>query len=769
MFFIPRINTQSQHSAALTVRAGSGNTLLLQASNDTIVDGWGTVITAEALMRDWWTGYQQHRTVSLQHNLPELRGIKGAPNIGRTVRVDFMPQLTVEVEVNDPELLEQVKSGRLASASLEFKPLDAERRGYRGEDAQIYHRLSSEPEHCGLSIVDIPGVPGSDLISIRSLPALWAYAVVDPLVVNGEITDPELVNKLVWFPHHDEVTHVVDEALLNRAIADLDSNNYTVPPEASLTAADVATRARAHLERHTHLGLGRRARRRAQKEGKMNKQQWLESRAAQYLAEGLDQDAAANQAQKDWENLPTDVRTRIDTEEPGLLARLFGGNRRLDITVNGDTPLQQRAEPEAEEEDEDEKAEAKGAEETPAAAAPTDAELDEAIGKRIAKGVEKELERLAKRPESPMAAIASGLQVRSSKLDREAAFGEIMARTVLKQAQNKEVTADDRQYVDNVLKEQGVSTRALTIEGNGTVIYEELARQFVVKPASETVFRNHFRSLPMQGVKKSTFPRFDRGGFQFEWNRQNTATTGSLTDINETDPTLDAFSIEVTEMNGATRIADSFLHFNTSGASFVGQYLLPELRGAAQGEEDHQFFLANGSSPGPDTFRGLRHATGVTDANPGTTVTQFSEAVLSLMLRAMPAAFRKNPDKLRFYLPLPLGDDFAEIRLARATALGDQYAEDRNQAQGPVPIGRYRGVPVFGIPELPTDENGDEGTAYLTHADTIAIGDGLTIRIEPHRLPNFQTLIQIQQFVGLGYAFPTSVVRFSNITAKASN
>src|SRR5690606_3557517 len=112
----------------LEVRAGTGDTLLVRASNDTLVDHYGTVITAEALLRDWWAGYQQHRTVSLQHNLPELRGIAGRPNVGRATRVDFTPQLEVEIKVLDPEVVEMVREGKIGSASLEFVPLDTERR-----------------------------------------------------------------------------------------------------------------------------------------------------------------------------------------------------------------------------------------------------------------------------------------------------------------------------------------------------------------------------------------------------------------------------------------------------------------------------------------------------------------------------------------------------------------------------------------------------------------------------------------------------------------
>lgn len=756
----------------LTVRAGTGNTLLLQASNDQIVDHYGTVITAEALMRDWWAGYQQHRTVSLQHNLPELRGVEGRANIGRATRVDFTPQLEVEVQVLDPQVMVLVQSGKINSASLEFVPVETERRAYAGADeAEVYHRLSPEPEHTGLSLVDVPGVPGADLLSVRALPALWAFAVVDPKVLNGEITDPERVRQLAWLPHHDERSHSVDETQLRQALQDLETGRITIPPYASLTAAQVADRARAHLERHTNLGLGRSQRARPQKEGTVN--EWIRARTAQLVAEGVAQAEAEKQAKAAFAALAPDVRARIegtegddgqpaDERSGGLLARLLG-RRNLTIVASDDQPtpgelVELRSTVEETEEDEGEGDDAA-----------------EGLDERIDERVQARLAELARLPENPMAAIASGIRVRSRRLEPEQLLGEVLTRTVLKQLQRQEVTAKDRTEIDNMLDEAGINRRALTIEGNGTVIYEELARQFVVKPSPDIVFRNHFRTLPMVGTRKVDFPRFDRSGLGFQWNRPSQG--GSLSAITPTDPTLDTFPIEVSELAGATIVADSFLHFNASGANFVSQYLLPEFRGAAQAAEDLAFWLGNGSHPAPATFRGFRTMTGVTEAHPVTgsaTGVQFSEDVLNNMLRAMPAAFRSNPSRLAYYLPLARADDFAEIRAARATALGDQYAQDRTTVPGPVAIGRYRGIDVYGIAQLPDDEIFDQdgvvesGTGYLVNRDFVSIGDGLTLRIEVHRQPGFASRIELQEFVGLGYEWPTAVVRHQGIQAKAS-
>lgn len=752
----------------LTVRAGQGDTVLVRASNDQIVDHYGTVITAEALMRDWWAGYQQHRTVSLQHNIPKLRDIEGKANIGRAVRVDFTPQLEVELQVLDPEVTEKVRSGKIGSASLEFVPVEAERRSYAGQDdAEVYHRLSPEPEHTGLSLVDVPGVPGADVLALRSLPALWAYAVVDPLVLNGEITDPERVRQLAWLPHHDERSHSVDETQLRQALEDLESGRITIPPFASLTAAQVADRARAHLERHTLLGLGRSQRARPHKEGQMN--EWIRARAAQLVAEGVTQAEAEKQAREAYKALSPEVRAKIEgatddtddseqDESRGLFSRLFG---RSNVTVNvNEAPrtVETRTEPEAsQEETEDEEGD--------------DEDTGEGLDERIDQRVQERLAELAGQPENPMAAIASGIRVRSGRMEPEQLLTEVLTRTVLKQIERKPISSQDRVEVDNMLAAHGIDKRALTIEGNGTVIYEELARIFSVKPSPTVVFRNHIRSLPMNGAKKIDFPRFDRSGLSFAWNRPNQG--GSTSQISPSDPTLDTFPIEVSELNGATVVADSFLHFNASGARFVGEYLLPEFRGAAQAAEDRAFWLGNGSHPAPASFKGLREATGITEANSGHTAKDFSEDVLNDMLRAMPAEFRADPSRLAYYLPLERADDFAEIRAARATALGDAYAQDRATIPGPASVGRYRGIDVYGIAQLPTNETvgggTDKSTAYLVYRPALAIGDGLTLRIETHRQPGFLTRIELQEFVGLGYEWPTAVVRHTAIGPKASS
>ncbi|MFA5552900.1 MAG: hypothetical protein WDA03_14980, partial [Trueperaceae bacterium] len=386
-------------------------------------------------MRDWWAGYQQHRTVSLQHNLQELRGVEGRENIGRATRVDFTPQLEVEVQVLDPQVMALVQSGKINSASLEFVPVETERRAYAGADeAEVYHRLSPEPEHTGLSLVDVPGVPGADLLSLRALPALWAFAVVDPKVLNGEITDPERVRQLAWLPHHDTRSHSVDETQLRRALEDLEAGRITIPPFASLTAAQVADRARAHLERHTQLGLGRSQRARPQKEGTVN--EWIRARTAQLVAEGVTQAEAEKQAKAAYAALAPDVRARIegtegddgqpaDERSGGLLARLLG-RRNLTIVASDDQPtpgelVELRSTVEETEEDEGEGDDAA-----------------EGLDERIDERVQARLAELARLPENPMAAIASGIRVRSRRLEPEQLLGEVLTRTVLKQLQRQE-------------------------------------------------------------------------------------------------------------------------------------------------------------------------------------------------------------------------------------------------------------------------------------------------------------------------------------------
>ncbi|GIW33810.1 hypothetical protein [Meiothermus sp.] len=119
------------HRIPLQLRRLRQGIVLVRASNDTVVDEYGTTITVEALMRDWLPGFWQHRTISLQHNLPELRGIRDKPFIGLARRVDFTPQLEVEAEVLDPETRALVEAGRITGASLEFVPLEPHPTGSR--------------------------------------------------------------------------------------------------------------------------------------------------------------------------------------------------------------------------------------------------------------------------------------------------------------------------------------------------------------------------------------------------------------------------------------------------------------------------------------------------------------------------------------------------------------------------------------------------------------------------------------------------------------
>src|SRR5690606_7444813 len=424
-----------------------------------------------------------------QHNLPRLREIEGRPMVGLATRVDFTPQLEVEVKVLDQRTLDLVRAGKVRSASLEFVPLEVERRTVAGKPAEVYHRLSPEPEHAGLSLVDVPGVPGADLLSIRALPALWAFAVVDPRVLNGEVTDPEEVRQLAWLPHHDERSHAVDEALLARALDDLEAGRVSVPPFASLTAGQVVERARAHLERHTSLRLGRRAEPETPKEGEMN--EWMQARAAQYAAEGMSQADAEAKAKADYQALAPEVRAKIEgtpaedeQETKGLLARLFGGRGaggdvhvHLGQPAAPAAPVQARAEPEAKAKGEEPKAkaDAKPADkpqqrsardewlQARAALLQVEEGLSEADARAAAPQPEpadrqdlpQEIRALLRRPEDPMAAIASGLRVRSPRLEGDQLLAEVLMRTVVPQVGRQRPSTRQLTEAYNMLAEAG--------------------------------------------------------------------------------------------------------------------------------------------------------------------------------------------------------------------------------------------------------------------------------------------------------------------------
>lgn len=739
------------HRIPLQLRQLRQGVVLVRASNDTVVDEYGTTITVEALMRDWLPAFLQHRTISLQHNLPELRGIRGKPFVGLARRLDFAPQLEVEVEVLDPETLRLLEEGRLTGASLEFVPLESRTQRLGDQESEVYYRLASEPELAGLTLTDLPAVPGAEVLEIRAeVLAPWQFAVVDPAVfTTRSLTDAA---RLMWFPHHDARTHAVDPVLLERALADLEAGRFELPAGATLSREEVARRALAHLQRHTALGIGMRTTEENMEAEQAQPQAPIQERSQQVdLNINLDFRTPAERAA----GVAETPAERAAREQPPATARWLQA-RTAQLEAEG-TPSAQ-AEAQARQELEGnaelrERLESAGREPT----------LEERAARAAAQAVTEALSRL---PEPPLAVVTDGgVSVRSRRQTTDEILSEVLARSVIPQLQRRSPTPTERQEIDNILRRNGIDTRAISVEANGTVVYNELARQFVVRPDPDIIARNHWSSVPMGGTNKRTFPRFDRGGISHTWGRTST------TAITDSDPTLDTFDLEVTELNSKVVVPDSFSLFNAQGPSFIQSVLLPAMRGAAQYEEDRAFFLSDGVSPNPTKFKGLRNQTGVTVVAAGANGDPFTQDILTSLLRAMPVRYRSDVNRLAYYVAVARGDDYGDILAARQTPGGDTWLQRFANQPGPMPIGVHRGIPIYAVPHLPTNEtqgtSTDCTTIYLVHRDIPVIGDALQLRIEPYRRENFMDVLQLQEFVGLGYQWPDAIVRRSGVRPKA--
>lgn len=756
-------------SARLELRRLREGVIVVRASNDTVVDEYGKIITVEAL-HDWAQAFLEHRNVNLQHNL-DLRGIKGKHFAGVATRLDFTPQLEVEIRVTDPETMALIDAGKITSASLEFVPIaeGIQVRTVDGREVEVYTRIAMVPEATGLGLVDVPGVPGTDILEVRSgLSPNWTFAVIDPKVLNGEITDPTQIEALRWFPHHETTgpTRPVLETQMRTALDAIDRNDFTVPPNASLTRTEIIRRARAHLARHSPIAL--RTAPTGAGEVLMNKQQalqWIQMRASQLVLEGRSQAEAETAARAEIVEKFPQIRTVLEQADPVAPAPA-----QVVIRFEG---LEQRSAPAI------------------AVANPAVAAVSAALASVAATAVEvgaeavvpvapvapdqaqrenllaqfPEIRALLNQPENPLAAIAGGMNFRgSNRLEPDALLAEVMVRTVAPLVAQRQPTAAERQEVDNILRAHGIDVRALTIEGNGVVVYNELARQFIIKPQPETIGRNHFASVPMGGVKKRTYPRFDRGGITHEWNRVSTVGIG------ESDGTPTTFDLEVTELNSKCVIPDSFSLFNAQGTSFIQSVLLPAMRSAGQYEEDKQFFLSSGVAPNPTTFKGLKNQTGVTVVASSANGDAFVIDLLTTLLRVLPVQYRGDIAKLAYYLPVRTGDDYGDILAARQTPGGDGWMTQFVNKPGPLPIGVHRGIPIFTVPHSPTNETQgtsvDAGTIHLVHRDIPVIGDALSLKIEPYRRENFIDVLQLQEFVGLGYQWPEGVVRRAGVRPK---
>jgi hypothetical protein len=768
--------------------------VVVRASNDVLFDDHGTAITVEALLRDWWAGYSQHRSVSLQHNLPELRGIGGKPMVGRATRVDFTPQLEVKIVVNDLETRRLIDEGKITGASLEFVQLSAREQKLGGETGEVLYRLSSEPEFCGLSLVDIGSVPASDILTVRSTAADWQYAVIDPALLADPTLDP---TGLRWFDHHDPLTHMVDEAKLARVVTET-SSSFAISPRATLSREEIVRRANAHIKRHTEHGIAMRTT--AQGET-MN--QWIKLRAAQLVASGQAESVALTAAKAEWEAMPVQQRTAIEAAQtqpaqpttPAADPVEARNAHSIEINLNGlgEQPQTRAAapvapvapaavaQPSARERWLQARAgqlEAEGQTAAAAtAAAATELEQNPELTERLDNaGREVSVEEraataaaravtqvLSQQAESPMAALVNGGAIARRAVDRDELLAGIMIRTIIPQinqmnGQGDGVTAQMRQEVDNLLRRAGLDSRALTVTNQATVIRNELATFFTQKPVNEVIGRNHWAGLPMGNAKKVDFPTFDQNTLSFEYNDND---GGSITD---SDPTNDKFPIEVTDVKGAVTVGDSFLDFNAAGLAYTQDYLIPGLRSALQINEDGKFFLGNWTSgrADPSTFKGLRSVSGVTAVAAGTNGDAFTLKIMISLLRALPARYLNDRRRLAFYLPSPLGWDFGEIIADRKTALGDRFLEQFFNQPGPTPIGQFDGVPVY-TKDLPVNEtqgsNSDAGTIYLAHRDALAVNSDPMLKLEPYRQAGFRTRLQIMSYTGLGYRFVDAIVR----------
>ena len=739
---------RSKQTLNLALRYNGEGIVVIRASNDTLEDSYGTVIPVEVLMRDWLAGFMAHRTISSQHAL-SLRGIAGQPQIGMATRVDFTPQLEVTVRVDDPETRAMLEKGQLTGGSLEFVPL-GQREAPRGDGGTtiIFERFSSDPEHCGLSLVDIPSVPGADIITLRADAMLpnWAYAVVDPKILNGEITEPAQIAQLRWYPHHNPINHALDMAAVTQHLNNL--GGITVARGASLSSVEIMARGMEHLRRHAPAYR--------MEERIMNEAQFIALRVSQGATEATAKSEWATAQAAQPVVTPEAAPVTRATEAPPVSSLPVGfalvDMRTLQpVAPQPATPVVQAAAPAV--------------------------NLDALVQARVTAELER---RGATEPEVSMATRAAGIAASGRKLEGNELLAEVMVRSVIPQMQSRAPSSDERQQIDNILRSQGIDTRALTIEGNGTVIYNELARQFAIVPQPSIIARNHWRTVSMNGVNKRTFPRFDRNGIAHQWNRSSAVGAGSTTALTETDPTLDTFDLEVTELNSAVKVPDSFALFNAQGVQFISSVLLPAMRDAAQFAEDRQFFLSTGVHPDPKSFRGLKNMLGGTTLIPSANGDVFSVATanagvisadtLASLLRALPINYRDDLSKLAFYIPVARADDYGDYLATRQTPGGDNWLQRFANVSGPMPIGVHRGIPIYAVPHLPTNEtqgtSTDASTVYLVHKDVPVIGDALTLRIEPYREKGFIDTLQLQEFVGLGYQFPQGIARRAGVRPR---
>ena len=209
----------------------------------------------------------------------------------------------------------------------------------------------------------------------------------------------------------------------------------------------------------------------------------------------------------------------------------------------------------------------------------------------------------------------------------------------------------------------------------------------------------------------------------------------ALTTGNQVVPSTGVTEISTVLLRGHVPISDEVFEDQVERAGFGDTVMTMMSMGVGRDLED---LMINGDTGSADpllaTLNGwLKKAQGTGGNVLDMTATgQDYQKMFRQLLSSLPAKYKRDPDNMRYYVPVTLMEKYREFLAARGTPGGDMWISSTGDL-------RFQGilikaVPLFGV-VTGTGANPDTSDILLTHRNNLIYGVHRDVRMETWRDP----------------------------------
>ena len=296
---------------------------------------------------------------------------------------------------------------------------------------------------------------------------------------------------------------------------------------------------------------------------------------------------------------------------------------------------------------------------------------------------------------------------------------------------------------------------------NGGLLSPDQLKQFIRIATDEAVIMKEARQ-EFSNATKFEVPRLSFHGVRI---LTNGAEATRLVDADRKKPATGLVTLSTNLFRGEVPVSDELLEDSVEQAGIADTIMEGIARGVGRDLEEFAIksdtSRVGGDNEGwLDLFDGL-----IAKAEDDLTAQEVSmtgigdvETILRKMVEAMPNRYRGDPSQMRLYVPVKVGDAWADALSARGTALGDEVLTGGK-------LRAFRGIPVVPVPLLSGTGTVNSVTvnydrfAILTHPKNIIFGWHRKVKVERFRDPREgATSFCVSLRYDAKYAIPDAVV-----------